>query len=99
MYLTDTSATTQVRDECLESIKCSMEEKELELVSQLTKLKAELEMIKGVVPLVEKDLNSKKFFVNVLETRIKRQKVYAKNQYVTAEKKIRQDPRLTKFLD
>lgn len=88
----------QVRDECLENIKCSMDEKELELVSQLTKLKAELETLKGSTPLIETDLNSKKFFVNVLETRIKRQKAYAKNQYLTAEKKIRQDPRLTMYL-
>ena len=89
----------KIRDECLESISYSMQEKEHELTNQLTKLKAELEMIKGCMPIVEKDLNSKKFFVNVLETRIKRQKAYAKNQYVTAEKKIRQDPRLTKFLE
>ena len=75
-----------------------MDEKELELVGQLTKLKAELETLKGSSPILEKDLNSKKFFVNVLETRIKRQKAYAKNQYVTAEKKIRNDPRLTKYL-
>ena len=88
----------QVRDECLESIKASMEEKELELTTQLQKLKNELETLKSNLPLVEKDINSKKFFSNVLETRIKRLKTYAKNQYVTAEKKIRQDPRLTKFL-
>ena len=75
-----------------------MDEKELELTSQLLKLKAELETLKGTTPLIETDLNSKKFFVNVLETRIKRQKAYAKNQYITAEKKIRQDPRLTKYL-
>ena len=82
----------------MENIKCSMDEKELELVTQLSKLKTELETLKGVSPLIEKDVNSKKFFVNVLETRIKRQKAYAKNQYVNAEKKIRTDPRLTKFL-
>ena len=89
----------QVRDECLESIKASMDEKEYELTSQLQKLKTELETLKTNLPLVEKDINSKKFFANVLETRIKRLKAYAKNQYVTAEKKIRQDPRLTKYLE
>ena len=89
----------QVRDECLESIKASMDEKELELTSQLYKLKNELESLKGTSPLIETDINSKKFFINVLETRIKRMKAYAKNQYVVAEKKIRNDERLTKFLN
>ena len=88
----------QVRDECLESIKASMDEKEYELTNQLQKLKNELETLKTNSPLVEKDINSKKFFANVLETRIKRLKAYSKNQYVNAEKKIRQDPRLTKYL-
>ena len=89
----------QVRDECLESIKASMDEKELELTSQLVKLKNELQGLKSASPLIEKDVNSKKFFVNVLETRIKRMKAYAKNQYLTAEKKIRSDARLTKYLN
>lgn len=89
----------QVRDECLESIKASMDEKELELTSQLYKLKNELEGLKGTSPLIETDINSKKFFINVLETRIKRMKAYAKNQYLVAEKKIRNDERLTKFLN
>ena len=88
----------QVRDECLESIKASMDEKEYELTNQLHKLKNELETLKTNTPLVEKDINSKKFFANVLETRIKRLKAYSKNQYLNAEKKIRQDPRLTKYL-
>ena len=89
----------QVRDECLESIKASMDEKELELTSQLYKLKNELESLKSTSPLIETDINSKKFFINVLETRIKRMKAYAKNQYLMAEKKIRKDERLTKFLN
>ena len=89
----------QVRDECLESIKASMDEKELELTSQLVKLKNELQGLKSASPLIEKDVNSKKFFVNVLETRIKRMKAYAKNQYLTAEKKIRSDARLTRYLN
>ena len=88
----------QVRDECLESIKASMDEKEHELTSQLVKLKNELEGLKSASPLIEKDVNSKKFFVNVLETRIKRMKAYAKNQYLMAETKIRSDARLTKYL-
>ena len=88
----------QVRDECLESIKTSMDEKENELTSQLIKLKNELENLKNAGPLIEKDINSKKFFINVLETRIKRMKAYAKKQYLTAETKIRNDPRLTKYL-
>lgn len=89
----------QVRDECLESIKAGMDEKEHELTSQLVKLKGELEGLKSASPLIEKDVNSKKFFVNVLETRIKRLKAYAKNQYLMAEKKIRNDARLTKYLN
>ena len=88
-----------MRDECLESIKASMDEKELELTSQLVKLKNELQGLKSASPLIEKDVNSKKFFVNVLETRIKRMKAYAKNQYLTAEKKIRSDARLTRYLN
>lgn len=88
----------QVRDECLESITASMAEKELALTKQLQKLKAELEGMKTTSPMVEQDLNSKKFFINVLETRIRRQQAYSKNQSLLAEKKIRADPRLTKFL-
>ena len=49
-------------------------------------------------PLFQEDLKSKKFFINVLETRVKRHRNYAKNQYLQAEKKIRMDRRLTKFL-
>ena len=88
----------QVRDECLESIKASMAEKELEMTKQLTKLKSELEGLKGGGEPVEQDRNSKKFFINVLETRLKRQQAYSKNQALAAEKKIRTDPRITKFL-
>jgi hypothetical protein len=59
-----------------------------------------LESIKkqSSTPLTADDLNSKKFFINVLETRIKRHKQYAKNMYLKAEKKIRQDHRITKYL-
>ena len=88
----------QVRDECLESIKASMAEKELEMTKQLTKLKSELEGLKGGGEAVEQDRNSKKFFINVLGTRLKRQQAYSKNQALAAEKKIRTDPRITKFL-
>ena len=76
-----------------------MEEKELELTSHLNDLKAELESIKKKsTNLTADDLNSKKFFINVLETRIKRHKKYAKDLYLKAEKKIRQDRRITKYL-
>ena len=76
-----------------------MEEKELELTSHLNDLKAELESIKKQsIPLTADDMNSKKFFINVLETRIKRHKQYAKNMYLKAERKIRQDRRITKYL-
>jgi hypothetical protein len=76
-----------------------MEEKELELTSHLNDLKAELESIKKQsTPLTADDINSKKFFINVLETRIKRHKKYAKDMYLKAEKKIRQDYRITKYL-
>ena len=61
--------------------------------------KAELESIKKQsIPLTADDMNSKKFFINVLETRIKRHKQYAKNMYLKAERKIRQDRRITKYL-
>ena len=88
-----------MRDECLESIKASMAEKELEMTKQLGKLKLEMEGLKGLgSEALEQDLNSKKFFINVLETRLKRQQAYAKTQALAAEKKIRADPRITKFL-
>ena len=87
-----------MRDECLESIKASMAEKELEMTKQLGKLKLEMEGLKGEGEALEQDRNSKKFFINVLETRLKRQQAYAKTQALAAEKKIRGDPRITKFL-
>ena len=91
----------------MESIKASMAEKELEMTKQLSKLKQEMEGLKkGEKGLkgekgseaLEQDLNSKKFFINVLETRLKRQQAYSKTQALAAEKKIRADPRITKFL-
>ena len=83
----------------MESIKASMAEKELDMTKQLTKLKLEMEGLKGLgSEALEQDLNSKKFFINVLETRLKRQQAYAKTQALAAEKKIRGDPRITKFL-
>ena len=84
----------------MESIKASMAEKELEMTKQLSKLKLELEGLKGQggSEALEQDLNSKKFFINVLETRLKRQQAYAKTQALAAEKKIRADPMITKFL-
>ena len=85
----------------MESIKASMAEKELDMTKQLTKLKQEMEGLKGKgesSEAVEQDLNSKKFFINVLETRLKRQQAYSKTQALAAEKKIRADPRITKFL-
>ena len=84
----------------MESIKASMAEKELEMTKQLTKLKQEMEGLKGEKgsEALEQDLNSKKFFINVLETRLKRQQAYSKTQALAAEKKIRADPRITKFL-
>ena len=87
-----------MRDECLESIKASMAEKELEMTKQLGKLKLEMEGLKGEGEALEQDRNSKKFFINVLETRLKRQQAYSKTQALAAEKKIRADPRITKFL-
>ena len=77
-----------------------MAEKELEMTKQLTKLKQEMEGLKGEKgpEALEQDLNSKKFFINVLETRLKRQQAYSKTQALAAEKKIRADPRITKFL-
>ena len=83
----------------MESIKASMAEKELDMTKQLTKLKLEMEGLKGLgSEVLEQDLNSKRFFINVLETRLKRQQAYAKTQALAAEKKIRGDPRITKFL-
>ena len=75
-----------------------MEEKEKEMTNQMAKLKEELQSSKSIKPLPFDEINSKKFFINVLETRIKRHKAYANAQYTTAEKKIRNDIRLTKFM-
>ena len=82
----------------MESIKASMAEKELEMTKQLGKLKLEMEGLKGEGEALEQDRNSKKFFINVLQTRIKRHKVYADAQFTAAERKIRNDIRITKFL-
>ena len=55
--LNDGLFVEKVRDECLESIKCSIDEKEVELVGQLRKMKAELEILECIPPLIETDLN------------------------------------------
>ena len=75
-----------------------MEEKEKEMARQLQKHMEELENHKQMMPLPMEDINSKKFFIHVLETRIKRHQHYANAQYAAADKKIRNDVRLTKFL-
>ncbi len=94
--LTKTQAM-EVRDECLRNVRRELEEKERELQVQLDKLKQEVDM--GLKLLMTADaMNTKKFYINVLETRLTRQKRHTETAYKAAEKKVKGDPRITKFL-
>ena len=60
-----------MRDECLANVRKQLEEKEAELESKLKRVRAEMESGGGT--LTVDALNSKKFHLNVIETRLVRQ--------------------------
>ena len=61
-----------MRDECLSNVRKQLEEKEAELESKLKRVRAEMESGNGGTLTVDA-LNSKKFHLNVIETRLVRQ--------------------------
>ena len=61
-----------MRNECLANVRRELEEKESDLESKLKRVRAEVES-GGDVALTADALNSKKFHMNVLETRLVRQ--------------------------
>ena len=72
-----------------------MEFKEKELKDQMEAIKEELKTKKSVMP--PEDIRSKKFLLNVVTNRLQRQKIQGRTFYTNAEKKIQNDPRLSKF--
>ena len=64
-----------MRNECLANVRRELEEKESDLECKLKRIRAELESGGGGadVALTADALNSKKFHMNVLETRLVRQ--------------------------
>ena len=86
----------EVRDECLNDIRVGLEEKETLLVAQINGINEELKLKKKM--LSAEDVRSKKFMLNVLETRLSRQKRETNRINNMAEKKIKNDPRLLSVL-
>ena len=87
---------SEVRDECLANVRSQVEFKEQELRDQLDTIKEELKTKKAVM--TPEDVRSKKFLLNVVSNRLERQKVQGRTFYTNAENKIRNDPRLSKFM-
>ena len=85
----------EVRDECLNNVRSQMEFKEKELKDQMEAIKEELKTKKLVM--TPEDIRSKKFLLNVVTNRLQRQKIQGRTFYTNAEKKIQNDPRLSKF--
>ena len=83
----------QVRDECLSHIRSTLEEKERELKGQIESLRTQL----ANPNLLPEDVRSKKFFLNVVENRLKRQKTQGMKFYSNAEHRVKSDPRLARF--
>ncbi len=86
----------EVRDECLSDILVGLQEKENLLVRQISGIQEELKLKKKI--LTSDDVRSKKFMLNVLETRLNRQKKESNRISNLAEKKIKSDPRLLQVL-
>ena len=63
----------QLRDECLANVRKQLEEKEADLESKLRRVRAEIESGSGSGTLTADALNSKRFHMNVIETRLVRQ--------------------------
>ena len=78
------------------NIKLGLKEKEAELEDQIKSLKSELK--EKVSVFAQDDLNSKKFLLNVLESRLSRQKRHTTEYYSRAEKRVMNDPRIIKCM-
>ena len=85
-----------MRDECLSNVKEQMDFKEKELKDQMEAIKEELKTKKAIM--TPDDVRSKKFLLNVVTSRLERQKVQGRKFYANAEEKIRNDHRLSKFM-
>ena len=90
------SQALEIRDECLKNVKIGLREKEVELEESLMRLKDELETKKPF--LAQEDINSKKFYINVMDARLKRQQKHSFEFYVNAEKAVSNDDRLADAL-
>jgi hypothetical protein len=86
----------EVRDECLNNIRVGLEDKERLLSEQIASIYEEIKLKKR--RMATEDLRSKRFMLNVLETRLARQKRESMRTNSQAEKKIKNDPRLLKVL-
>ena len=73
-----------------------MDFKEQELKEQMDNIKEELKTKRAVM--TPEDIRSKKFLLNVVTNRLERQKVQGRKFYANAEIKIKNDPRLSKFM-
>ena len=82
-----------MRDECLSHIRSNLKDKEKEMQGQIDALRRELEN-KNLLP---EDVQSKRFYLNVVENRLKRQKAHGYKFYENAESKVKSDHRLAKF--
>ena len=91
-----THQALDIQDECLKNVKVGLREKEVELEESLMRLKDELETKKPF--LAQEDINSKKFYINVMEARLKRQQKHSFEFYVQAEKSVSNDERLSNVL-
>lgn len=85
----------QVRDECLSCIKKDLSMKEDDLRAKVKEVK---DKMADQESLTSDELASKQFQLSVLESRLQRQESISHKFYVNAETKIRNDPRLVKFL-
>ena len=85
-----------MRDECLGNVRDQIDFKERELKEQAAQIKEELATKKSV--LSPEDIRSKKFLLNVVANRLERQKIQGREFYAKAEARIKNDPRLAKFM-
>ncbi|TRY78534.1 hypothetical protein TCAL_04253 [Tigriopus californicus] len=86
----------KIQQECLANVKRDLEEKEHELEAQMEQIKKDLKNLKAV--LTSEDINSKKFLLNVIQTRLSRQKKHTIDFFAKAEKTVTEDPRVLKYL-
>ncbi len=85
-----------IRDECLANIRNNLEDKERFLSEQIEGLREEMKLKRDIY--TTEDLRSRKFMINVLETRLARQRRETIRINAQAEKKIKNDSRLINIL-